>query len=133
MQCFSHLPSFAMLTIKMYFKFFSLHGKPYFVFRNVLKRWSFQKIAPEYDLSCIIRKDDISFPRKYDLVLYVENERLYFFKKSTRKYDIFFKCSEKTVFPKKSHWNMIILLSSGKMTFLFPPKKICFLWTENER
>ena len=27
--------------------------------------------------------------------------------KNTWKYDIFFKCSEKMVFSKKSHWNMI--------------------------
>ena len=28
-----------------------------------------KKIALEYDLSCIIWKDDISFSRKYDLIL----------------------------------------------------------------
>ena len=28
-----------------------------------------KQIALEYDLSCIIRKDEISFPRKYDLML----------------------------------------------------------------
>ena len=28
-----------------------------------------KKIVLEYDLSCIIRKDDISFSRKYDLIL----------------------------------------------------------------
>ena len=37
------------------------------------------------------------------------------------------------IFPKKSHWNMIFLLSSGKMAFLFPENMIFFLWTENER
>ena len=26
-----------------------------------------KKIAQEYDIFCIIRKDDIYFPRKYDL------------------------------------------------------------------
>ena len=56
-----------------------------------------------------------------------------FLKKNTWKYDIFIKCSEKVVFPKKSHWNMIFLISSGKMTFVFPGNMICFLWTENER
>ena len=45
----------------------SLHGKPYFLFPDVLKRWYFQKIALEHDLSCIIGKDDISFSGKYDL------------------------------------------------------------------
>ena len=46
----------------------SLHGKTYFLFPDVLKRWSFQKIVLEYDLSCIIGKDNISFSRKYDLI-----------------------------------------------------------------
>ena len=32
----------------------------------------------------------------------------------------FCNCSEKIVFPKKSHWNMIFLVLSGKMIFLFP-------------
>ena len=35
----------------------------------------------------------------------------------------FSKCSEKIIFPKKSHWNMIFLVSSGKMTF-FPPENM---------
>ena len=42
-----------------------IHGN---IFRSdVLKRWSFQKIVPEYDLSRTIRKDGISFSRKCDL------------------------------------------------------------------
>ena len=53
--------------------------------------------------------------------------------KNTWKYDIFFKCSEKVVFPKKSHWNIIFPLSSGKMAFLFPENMIFFLGTENDR
>ena len=39
----------------------TLHEKPYFLFLNVLKRWSFQKIVLEYDFYCIIRKVDICF------------------------------------------------------------------------
>ena len=38
----------------------------------------------------------------------------------------FSKCSEKMVFPKKSHWNMIFLVLSGKMIFLFPENMILF-------
>ena len=53
--------------------------------------------------------------------------------KNTWKYDIFFKCSEKMVFPKKLRWNMIFLISWGKMAFLFPENMIFFLRTENER
>ena len=39
--------------------------------------------------------------------------------KNIWKYDIFFKCSERMVFPKKSHWNMTFPVSSEKMAFLF--------------
>ena len=85
-----------------------------------------EKIALVYDLSCIIREDDISFSWKYHLILYTVNERRSF-SKNTWKYDIFFKCSEKMVFPKKSHGNMIFLVVlSGKMIFLFPENMILF-------
>ena len=48
----------------------ALQKEPYSFFPYVLKRWSFQKIALENDLSCcIIWKDHISFSRKYDLIL----------------------------------------------------------------
>ena len=33
---------------------------------------------------------------------------------------------EKLVHPNKSHWNMIFLVSSGKMKFLFPENMILF-------
>ena len=47
--------------------------------------------------------------------------------KNTWKYDIFFKCSEKMVFPKRLLWNMIFLVVlSGKMIFLFSENKILF-------
>ena len=38
----------------------------------------------------------------------------------------FSKCFENMVFPKKSHWNMIFLVLSGKMIFLFPENMILF-------
>ena len=41
--------------------------------------------------------------------------------KNTWKFDIVFKCSEKMVFSKELHRNMIFLVLSGKMVF-FPPK-----------
>ena len=40
-----------------------------------------KEIALEYDLSCIIAKDDFSFSRKYDLTLWTENEKWFFSKK----------------------------------------------------
>ena len=43
------------------------------------------------------------------------------------------KCSEKIFFPKKLHWNMIFLVLSRKMVFLFPEKDKTFLklWVKN--
>ena len=38
----------------------------------------------------------------------------------------FSKCSEKMVFSKKSRWNMIFVVLSGKMIFLFPENIILF-------
>ena len=71
-------------------------------------------------------------------LLYAEVFSSYFFVNvviNTARKSIFSfsKCSEKMVFPKKSHWNMIFLLSSGKMAFLFPENMTFFLRTENER
>ena len=37
--------------------------------------------------------------------------------KNTRKYDLFFKLSEKMVFSKGSRCDMIFLVFSGKMVF----------------
>ena len=46
--------------------------------------------------------------------------------KNTWKYDVFFKGSEKMVFPKKAHWNMISFVISKNMVFLFFPKILYF-------
>ena len=42
--------------------------------------------------------------------------------KNTCKYDIFFKCSGKMVFPGNLHLNMIFFVITGKMVFIFPRK-----------
>ena len=48
-------------------------------------------------------------------------------RKPARKTVFFFiKCSEKMVFPKKLHWNMIFFVLSGKMIILFPKNMILF-------
>ena len=38
-------------------------------FSNALERWYFKKIAVKYDLSGIIRKDEIYFSQKYNLIV----------------------------------------------------------------
>ena len=39
---------------------------------------------------------------------------------------MFFKCSEKMIFPKKLYWNMIFLILWEKMAFIFPVNGIFF-------
>ena len=92
-----------------------------------------KKIALEYDLSCrIFWKDDTFFP---------ENVILFFRRKmkddlspkNTWKYDISFKCPEKTVFQKNCSgiWSFLYYLK--RWCIFFPENMIPFLWTENER
>ena len=88
------------------------------VFRKKL-HWTLWSL--HYDLSCIIRKDDIYFSRKY--ILFFRHKRKDDLpQKNTCKYDIFFKCSEKIVFPRNPHLNTIIFVTSGKMVFLVSRK-----------
>ena len=101
-----------------------------FFFQASWKDGLSKKIALEYDLSCIIRKDDISFSRKYDLTRYSENER-WSFLKNTRKYDIFFRPSENMVFPKgaaPAHDLSCIIWKDGiffpKTWSFFPGQKV---------
>ena len=46
--------------------------------------------------------------------------------KNTCEYDVFCKYSGKMVFPKNSHWNVILIQLSGKMVFLLPGNMISF-------
>ena len=48
-------------------------------------------------------------------------------KKKPWGHDIFFKFSEKMVFRKKLHWNMIFLVLSEKIIFLFHENMIIFV------
>ena len=99
-----------------------------FFFRTFWKDGLSKKIALEYDLSCIIGKDDISFSRKYDLTRWTENERWSFWK-NTRKYDIFFRLSENMVFPKGT-WSFLYYLERW---FFFPENMTFLPWAESER
>ena len=73
-----------------------------FSFQTSWKDGLYKRIALKYHLSCIIRKDDISFSWKYDLTPR-RKMKGDLSQKSTRTYDIFFKRSEKMemVFSKR--------------------------------
>ena len=68
-----------------------------FFFQTSWKDGLSKKIALEFDLSCIIGKDDISISRKYDLTPR-RKMKDDLSQKNTQKYDIFSKCSENMVF-----------------------------------
>ena len=106
--------------------------KTYFLSPNVLKKMVFSKKS-YWNMIFSVSSGKIVF-------LFPENIILFFIwkikddlsQKNIWKYNIFFKCSEKMVFPIKSHWKMIFLVLSGKMAFLFPESIIFLLQTENE-
>ena len=102
-----------------------LNGKPYFLFPDVQKRWSFKENCPgiwsflyywERWYFFFPKIWSYSFDRKWKTI---------FLEKNTWKYYIFFKYSEKIVFSKQLHRNMIFLVLSGKMVF-FPRKHDIF-------
>ena len=68
-----------------------------FFFQTSWKDGLSKKIALEFDLSCIIGKDDISISRKYG---FTPKRKMKddLSQKNTQKYDIFIKCSENMVF-----------------------------------
>ena len=104
--------------------------KTIFSFSKYSEKIVFKKLALEYYLPYITRRDGISFFQKYDLVVYIKKGKMIFSKKSkeTWKY-VFFKCFEKTVFPKKLLWNAIFFVMSGKVAFVFSWKcQFLFRW-----
>ena len=112
--------------------YLSLHGKPFFFFQTSWKYGLSKKNALEFDLSCIIGKYDIYFSRKYDLTPR-RKMKDDLSQKNTRKYGIFFKCSEKMVFSKRTEPGHDLSCTSWKGGIFF--QKTCFFFpcTENER
>ena len=98
-----------------------------FFFRNVLKRWSFQKYRTAI-LSFLYYKERwyFFFPKIWSCSL-VGKWKMIFLKKLDWNVIYYSNLLKKVVFSKKSHWNMIFLLSLGKIAFLFYEKKIFFI------
>ena len=104
-----------------------LQRKPYFLFLDVMKRWSFQKIALEYDLSCIIVKDHVSLSRKCDLNLRRKMKNDLFQKQIQGNMIFSSGLPKRSSFQKGPRRDMIFLVLSGKMTFFFPKTRYFFL------
>ena len=78
----------------------ALHEKPYFLFPGVLKRWFFQKnCTGKWSFLYYQRRWYFFFPKIWPYLL-DEKWKMIFLKK-TRKYDMFFKLSEKMFFSKR--------------------------------
>ena len=94
----------------------ALHEKPYFLFPNVLKTWSFQKKSHWNIFFVLSGKTIFLFPE--NMILFLDTKRKMIFlkkkkkkKKNTWKYDIFFSCSGKMFFPGNSRLNTIFIFS----------------------
>ena len=83
----------------------------------------------EYDLSRIIGKDHVSLSRKYDLNLR-RKMKDDIFQKNTRKYDIFFRPSEKKVFSKGAVPGHDLYCIIWKDGIFFPKTRYFFLGKE---
>ena len=103
-----------------------MHENPYFLFPNVLKRWSFQKSRTGI-WSFLYYQERRYFFSPENMILFFRHKRKDdLSQKNTWKYDIFFKCSEKMVFPRNSRLDVIFFVISGKMVSLFSRKYYIF-------
>ena len=82
---------------KVVYLYESLHEKPYFRFSNDLERWSFQKNRIGI-WSFFLERLYFFSPKIWSYAL--NRKWKMNFSQNTWKYDIFFKCFEKMVFPK---------------------------------
>ena len=103
----------------------TLHEKTYFLFPNVLKRWSFEKTCTGvWSFLYYQERRYFFFPKIWLYSLDKKNERWSSSKTNTWKYDIFFKCSEKMVFTRK--YDIFSLNGKWKMIFLKKYKEILY-------
>ena len=71
----------------------------------------------------LVSSEKMIFPFPENMILFFRHKRKdTLSQKNTWKYNIFFNCSEKMVFPKNSRLNRIFIVISGKMVFLFSRK-----------
>ena len=110
---------------------YSLHGKPCFLFTDVLKRYSFQKNCTGI-WSFLYYRERSCFFFSENIILHLRRKmKDDLSQKNTWKYDIFFKLSEKMVFPKRAapaHDLSCIIWKDGiffpKTWYFFPGQKV---------
>ena len=110
----------------------ALHGKPYFLFPDVLKRWFFQNKSRWNMIFVVLsRKMIFLFPK--NMILHVRRKMEDdLSQKNTLKYDILFKRSEKMVFSKRAAQGHDLSCIIWKDSIFFPENMIFFPWAESE-
>ena len=101
--------------------FIALHGKPYFLFPDVLKRWFFQKIALNFEnlIFLVLSGKMIFFPE--NMILAPDGKwKMVFLKKIGRNMIFSSNVLKRCSFQKGSRRDMIFLALSGKVVFFFP-------------
>ena len=86
----------------------------------------FPKIS-RWNMIFLVLSENMIFLFPKNIILsFRSKSKDYISQKNTWKYDVFFKCSEKMVFPKNLRLKMIFFVISGKMVFLFSRKYVFF-------
>ena len=107
--------------------------KTIFSFSKCFEKMVFRKKS-HWNMIFLVLSGKMIFLFPENMILFFRHKRKDdLSQKNTWKYDIFFKCSEKMVFPKNSRLNMIFFVISGKMVFLFSRKYGIFSLGGNER
>ena len=126
----SRVPNQAKQTIPcglcfffFFFVYFALHcTKNHIFFFQIFRKMVFPKKS-HWNMIFLALSGKMIFLFPENMILFFRHKRKDdLSQKNTWKYDIFFKCSEKMVFPKNSRLNMIFFVISGKMVFLFSRK-----------
>ena len=113
--------------------FITLHGKPYFLFPDVLKRWSFPKNSAGIWPFLHYWKRWYFFVPKIWSYTWDGKWKVIFLKKMHGNMIFSSNFLKRWFFQKGPRGHMIFLVSSGKMVFFFPEYMIFFPWAESER
>ena len=109
-----------------------MRGKPYFLFPDVLKRWSFEK-KTRWTMIFLVLSGKMIFLFPKNMILPLRQKmKDDLSQKNTWKCDIFFRCSEKMVFSKRivlGHDLSCIIWKDG---IFFSANMIFFPWEQSE-
>ena len=108
----------------------TLHGKPYFLFPGVLKRWSFQKKS-RWNIILLVLLGKIMFLFLENMILTLDGKWKLIFSEKVQGNMIFSSgLPKRWSFQKGPRQEMIFLVLSRKIVFFFPKTRCFFLGQE---